>query len=89
MNVDYAVNRVVPSSDYLFVLIYANARTGVQTGEEDYKVIGAYGRDIRVSDSKNLAFVVCGSQQACPSQHVLLRSQGMHASYIQRYLSRG
>ena len=42
----------VPSSDYLFVLIDANARTGVRMGEEeDCKVIGAYGRDTRVSDS--------------------------------------
>ena len=40
----------LPSSDYLFVLIYANAKTGVRMGEEDCKVIGAYGKDIRVSD---------------------------------------
>ena len=42
-----AVSRV-PSSDCLFVLIDANARTGVRMGEEDCKVIGAYGRDTRV-----------------------------------------
>ena len=53
-----AVNRV-PSSDCLFVLIDANARTGVRMGEEDCKVIGAYGRDTRVSD-RNLASAVCG-----------------------------
>ena len=42
----------MPSSDYLFVLIDANARTGVRMGEEeDGKVIGAFGRDTRVSDS--------------------------------------
>ena len=41
----------MPSSDYLFVLIDANARNGVRMGEEDCKVIGAYGRDTRVSDS--------------------------------------
>ena len=41
----------MPSSDYLFVLIDANARTGVPMGEEDCKVIGAYGRDTRASDS--------------------------------------
>ena len=39
-----AVSRV-PSSDYLFVLIDANARTGVRMGEEDCKVVGSYGRD--------------------------------------------
>ena len=32
-----------PSSDYLVVLIDANARTGVRMGEEACKVIGAYG----------------------------------------------
>ena len=45
-----SANNRVPSSDYLFVLIDANARTGVRMGEEDRKVIGAYGRDTRVSD---------------------------------------
>ena len=49
-DLESAVSRV-PSSDYLFVLIDANARTGVRMGEEDCKVIGAYGRDTRVSDS--------------------------------------
>ena len=47
-DLESAVSRV-PSSDYLFVLIDANARTGVRMGEEDCKVIGAYGRDTRVS----------------------------------------
>ena len=46
-DLDSAVSRV-PSSDYLFVLIDANARTGVRIGEEDCKVVGAYGRDTRV-----------------------------------------
>ena len=49
-DLESAVSRV-PSSDYLFVLIDANARTDVRMGEEDCKVIGAYGRDTRVSDS--------------------------------------
>ena len=41
-DLESAVSRVL-SSDYLFVLIYANARTGVGMGEEeDWKVIGAY-----------------------------------------------
>ena len=38
-DLESAVSRV-PSSDYLFVLIDANARTGVRMGEEDCKVIG-------------------------------------------------
>ena len=49
-NLESAVSRV-PSSDYPFVLIDANARLGVRMGEEDCKVIGPYGRDTRVSDS--------------------------------------
>ena len=42
-DLESAVSRV-------FVLIDANARTGVRMGEEDCKVIGAYGRDTRVCD---------------------------------------
>ena len=49
-DLESAVSRV-PSSNYRFVLIDANARTGVRMGEKDCKVIGAYGRDTRVSDS--------------------------------------
>ena len=49
-DLESAVSRV-PSSGYLFVLIHANARTGVPMEEEDCKVIGAYGRVTRVSDS--------------------------------------
>ena len=56
-DLESAVSRV-PSSDYLFVLIDANARTGVRIKEKDCKVIGAYGRDTRVSDSKEPRF--CG-----------------------------
>ena len=56
-DLESAVSRV-PSSDYLFVLIDANARTGVRTGEEeDCKVIGAYGRDTRVSDSNGTSLL--------------------------------
>ena len=55
-DLECAVSRV-PSSDYLFVLIYANARTGVRMGEEDCKVIGAYGRDTRVSDSNGTSLL--------------------------------
>ena len=46
-----------PSIDYLLVLIYANARTGVRMVEEDCKVIGAYGRDTRVSDSNGTSLL--------------------------------
>ena len=56
MDLESAVSRG-PSSDYLFVLIYANARTGVHMGEEDFKVIGAYGRDTRVSDSNGTSLL--------------------------------
>ena len=55
-DLESAVSRV-PSSDYLFVLIDANARTGVRMGEEDCKVIGAYGRDTRVSDSNGTSLL--------------------------------
>ena len=47
----------VPSNDYRFVLIDANARTGVRMGEEDCKVIGAYGRDTRVSDTNGTSLL--------------------------------
>ena len=55
-DLESAVSRV-PSSDCLFVLIGANARTGVRMGEEDCKVIGAYGRDTRVSDSNGTSLL--------------------------------
>ena len=55
-DLESAVSRV-PSSDYLFVLINANARTDVRMGEEDCKVIGAYGRDTRVSDSNRTSLL--------------------------------
>ena len=55
-DLERAVSRV-PSSDYLFVLIDANARTGVRMGKEDCKVIGAYGRDSRVSDSNGTSLL--------------------------------
>ena len=48
----------VPSSDYLFVVIDSNARTAVRMGEEeDCKVIGAYRRDTRVSDSNRTSLL--------------------------------
>ena len=55
-DLESAVSRV-PSSDYLFVLINANAETGVLMGEEDCKVIGAYGRDTLVSDSNGTSLL--------------------------------
>ena len=54
-DLESAVSRV-PSSDYLFVLKDANAKTGVRMGE-DCKVIGAYGRDPRVSDSNGTSLL--------------------------------
>ena len=55
-DLDSAVSRV-PSSGYLFVSIDANARTSVRVGEKDCKVIGAYGRDTRVSDSNEISLL--------------------------------
>ena len=56
-DLDSAASRV-SSSDYLFVLIDANVRAGgVRIGEEDCKVIGTYGRDTRVSDSKGTSLL--------------------------------
>ena len=52
-----------PTATICFVFIDANARTGIRMGEEDCKVIGAYGGDTRVSDSNGtslLRFAVCG-----------------------------
>ena len=56
VDMDSAVSPV-PSGDYMFVLINANARTGVRIGEEDCKVIGVCGRDTRVSDSNGTALL--------------------------------
>ena len=55
-DLESAVSRV-PSSDYLFVLIDANARTGVRMGEEGCKVIGTYCRDTRVSNSNGTSLL--------------------------------
>ena len=55
-DLESAVSRV-PSSDYLFILIDANARTGVRVGEKDCKVVGAYGRDTRVSYSNGTSLL--------------------------------
>ena len=55
-DLESAVSRE-PSSDYPFVVIDANARTGVRMGEEDCKVIGSYGRGTRVSDSNETSLL--------------------------------
>ena len=65
-DLESAVSRV-PSSDYLFVLIDANARTGVRMREEDCKVIGAYGRDTRVSDSNGTSLLRLRVTTSLPS----------------------
>ena len=51
-----AVTRV-PSGDYALVSIDANARTGVWIGEENCKVIGAYGQDTLVSDINGVSLL--------------------------------
>ena len=45
-----------PAATIVF-FIDTNTRTGVQIGEEDCKVIGAYGRDTRVSDSNGTSLL--------------------------------
>ena len=55
-DLENAVSRV-PSSDYRFLLLDADARTGVRMGEEDCKVIGAYDKDTRVSDSNGTSLL--------------------------------
>ena len=48
----------MPSSDYLFVSIDVSARASIRMGEEeDWKVVGAYGRDTRVSDSNGTSLL--------------------------------
>ena len=56
VDLESAVSRV-PSSDYLFVLIDASARTGVRIGKQDFKAIGAHGRNTRVSDSNGTSLL--------------------------------
>ena len=70
MDLDSDFSRA-PSSDFMLVLIYANARTGVRIGEEYCKEIGAYGRDTRVSDSNetSLFFRFAGEKNLPSSPH--------------------
>ena len=57
VDLESAVSRA-PSRDYLFVLIDANARTGVRMGEEEgCRVIGAYCRVTRVNDSNGTSLL--------------------------------
>ena len=53
-DLDSAISRV-PSSDYLFVLIYA--RSGVRIGEENGKITKSYGRDSWISDSNEISLL--------------------------------
>ena len=55
-DLESAITRV-PSSDYIFVLIDANARTGVRIGEEGCKVIRAHGKDTLVSGSNGTSLL--------------------------------
>ena len=56
VDLDCIVSRV-PSSDYLHVIVDSNARTDARLGEENRKVVGAYGRDTRVSDSNGTSLL--------------------------------
>ena len=53
---DSVVHRV-PLKHHLFILMDANARTGVRTSEEERKIVGAYGRDLRANDSNGIALM--------------------------------
>ena len=53
---DSIVHRV-PLKHHLFILMDANARTGVRTSEEQRKIVGAYGRDARANDSNGIALM--------------------------------
>ena len=56
VDLDSADSRV-PNSDCLFVLMNAKSRTGAQIGEEDCKVIGAYGRDTWANGSNRISLL--------------------------------
>ena len=64
-DLESAVSRV-PSSGCLFVLIDANARTGIRMEEKDCKVIGACGRDTRVSDSNGTSLLRFAGDTSLP-----------------------
>ena len=88
-DLESAVSRV-PNSDYLFILIDANARTGVRMEEEDCKVIGAYGIDTRVSDSNGTSLLRFAGHNTLALVNTFFSvPKGMHVSYIQRYPARG
>ena len=53
---DSALRRV-SSSDYIFLLRDANARTGIRIGEKGCEIIGAYGRNARASDSNGTSLL--------------------------------
>lgn len=47
------MNRI-PLKHHRFISMDANAGTGVKTGEEERKMMGAYGRDSRFNDSNGI-----------------------------------
>ena len=47
----------VPLKHHLSILMDTNARTGVRTSEEERKIVGAYGRDLRANDSNGIALM--------------------------------
>ena len=55
-SLDSALSRV-SSSDYLRLLRDANARTGIRIGEKGCKIIAAYGRNARASDSNGTSLL--------------------------------
>ena len=88
-SLDSALSRV-SSSDYIFLLRDANARTGRRIGEKGCKIIGAYGRNARPSDSNETSLLRFASDNKLAHiKHVLFRPEGIHVSYIQWYLAHG
>ena len=79
-----------PAGDYLFVLIYPNARTGVRIGEENCKVIGAYWRDTtRISDSSGTSLLWFAADSKLALVNLFFSPHGLHVSYKQWHPARG
>ena len=79
-----------PAATIYFLLRDANARTGRRIGEKGCKIIGAYGRNARPSDSNGTSLLRFASDNKLAHvKHVLLRPEGIHVSYIQWYLVHG
>ena len=52
-----SIGHRVPLKHHLLILMDANAMTGVRTNEEERKIVGAYGQDLRANDSNGIALM--------------------------------